>query len=488
MAQFSRVSFDDARDGGRGCLSPNSCLLAYVERGTSIAVDNVAGTFYDNDAAAPFGGAADHEYRRVGLYVALDEVTDIVWSPDSSCIAAWMAPRGTVELISVPAMTPVARIDGGLNGMRQLAWHPSSRCLYWFGLAETYAVSLTDATTMAFENVVKVAPRTSYSSWAMRDRALVVAANGSGRSSAASTVREAAALLAFSRDSAYIFTVSPCSVISDAATSPADESGAVGSGGEAMEPAEYQRLLATEVQRIDAAAVDESLAVSFETFRVFDSVTHDNLAGFPIDMTLPRDKDRPPVAGSVSSFRVTSSCVLFFDRPNMHVLLLSLDGKRRLGDYHNITAFDVGHDGSMILLLDLAANALVAIACVFGRTHRMPDIPLTPSYFHPGTPVLTEEINRDTHAQSGAGHATTPRSTYVLATTDEVYRTYSAFTAEALALRDVQTVFAQAYETVAQRHNAGAVSDAKARGGAGTGPRPCHYSQCCYRHRPVLAP
>jgi hypothetical protein len=480
MSQISRVRFDNPVAGGRSALSPSSCLLAYVERGTTVVVEDVATAFYrvlKGEPKSPNVKLPKPD-RPVAKYVALDEITDLLWSPDSTAIALWMAPRASIEVISATTLSSIARIDGGLNGMRQMHWHPSSRCLYWFGSAESFALSLVDGTTMAFEHPIKVVGPMSYSSWAMRDRALLVAASsGLARSSRTSVVRECGALFAFSRDSQYIFTLSPCEVeqsVEAIAAAAARERLGLDERGY-PDATEYGSAVAHEVRRVDFAAVDESLPVSAEAFRVFDSTTHATLSEFPIDMTLEtptapdsastnKPKFMPPVLGSVTAFWVAASCIVFFDHPNMHVVLTSLDGLRRVGEFTDIAACDVSPDAGLVLLVDAKRELLVVIACIYGRTHRMGDIPLRPSYLAPATPILTETPTNDTddlpppegHRRNRARETaatTKPRSSYSLAMLDAVLMTFDDFTADSLARRDVTTIFAQAYFNVERRRS-----------------------------------
>ncbi|KEG10363.1 hypothetical protein DQ04_03821050 [Trypanosoma grayi] len=161
-------------DGGLCALSPNQSLYAVVTKGLTVVFmdyirrtselmssDPLAGE--NGDGPSPSNIYNDGSPRApdrcvdavISKHIALDEIHELQWSPDSSLVALLLARRRVVEIVSVYGKCCVARIDAGIAGLRAVRWHPSSRVVYWVGLLQAHVLSLVDSQVMRLAGGVK---------------------------------------------------------------------------------------------------------------------------------------------------------------------------------------------------------------------------------------------------------------------------------------------------------------------------------------------
>lgn len=181
---ISDVAFDLAGSSAIAALSPNGWHLAVVRHGVSIdffdARDLCSSTPSNPTAVGGGGGGGGASFsahhngtageatnlrsrqRKLGSlqgsFATVDDVSSLVWSPDSTMVAACMETRAALTVVSAfPPFHSIATVEGALNGTRaHVVWHPSSRAVYWAGLAQTHVLNLSDGATMVLDYHAKV--------------------------------------------------------------------------------------------------------------------------------------------------------------------------------------------------------------------------------------------------------------------------------------------------------------------------------------------
>nr|CCC95014.1 conserved hypothetical protein [Trypanosoma congolense IL3000] len=153
----------DVEDGGLCALSPNQSLFAIVKKGLDVVfIDYIRRTSQLRKACVARGSEnvdttpnARRSDAIIFKYTALDEISELRWSPDSTLVALLLSQRGAIEIVSVYGRSCVARVDAGILGLRALCWHPSSRAIYWVSLFDAHVFSLLDGHVMQLLGGVK---------------------------------------------------------------------------------------------------------------------------------------------------------------------------------------------------------------------------------------------------------------------------------------------------------------------------------------------
>ncbi|CCD19483.1 hypothetical protein ERJ75_000999400 [Trypanosoma vivax] len=325
-----------AVDEGEHCtLSPNKSLYAIVKKGIKVVfMDYVSRTNQLNNCIAtglaPTVALGNRQPGEavISCYTALDEVCGLQWSPDSSLVALLLTKRGIIEIVSVYGKCRVAQIDAGVTGLRAVAWHPSSRAVYWGGFVHTYVASLADSQVMCLPGGVKyslqLAARCVFEAsaapclkWPVSSSAVPNGNDKKSETKKEKTPRSSglftgdALLIRFSVCRRFLMYVAPKSLRSPLY---ADCEGA-GNSPQSEGPASSQRGL-EEASNNDL----EPSHHRSEWIVVLSATTHEALHVFPAKSLIKRITDMIPVQGGI----------VLVDHVHGSLVLVTFDGARVL--------------------------------------------------------------------------------------------------------------------------------------------------------------